>query len=41
MVLNKITKGIKEINIAASLEFLRDQRPGMVKNKVFKRSLLI
>ncbi len=34
MVLNKIVKNIKEINIAATLEHLRDQRPGMVKNKV-------
>ena len=41
MVLNNINRGIKEINIAASLEFLRDQRPGMVKNKVivYRRNL--
>ena len=34
MVLNKICKGAKEIDIAATLEYLRDQRPGMIKNKV-------
>lgn len=34
MVLNKISKGAKEIDIAATLEYLRDQRPGMIKNKV-------
>lgn len=33
MVLNKISKGAKEIDIAATLEYLRDQRPGMIKNK--------
>lgn len=33
MVLSKIQKGAKEIDLAATLEFLRDQRPGMVKNK--------
>lgn len=33
MVLNKIQRGAKEIDLAATLEFLRDQRPGMVKNK--------
>ncbi|CAD5217157.1 unnamed protein product [Bursaphelenchus okinawaensis] len=32
MVINRITKGIKELNIAGSLEFLRDQRQGMVGN---------
>lgn len=37
MVLNKIVKGAKEIDLAATLEFLRDQRPGMVKNKVNKQ----
>jgi len=34
MVLNKITRGAKEIDLAATLEYLRDQRAGMVKNKV-------
>uniref|UniRef100_A0A452F7Q6 Protein tyrosine phosphatase receptor type N2 n=1 Tax=Capra hircus TaxID=9925 RepID=A0A452F7Q6_CAPHI len=34
MVLNKMAKGAKEIDIAATLEHLRDQRPGMVQTKV-------
>jgi len=34
MVLNKIIRGAKEIDLAATLEYLRDQRAGMVKNKV-------
>jgi len=33
MVLNKMIKGAKEIDIAATLEHLRDQRPDMVKTK--------
>lgn len=33
MVLNKIAKGVKEIDLAATLEFLRDQRPHMVRHK--------
>ncbi|XP_051985483.1 solute carrier organic anion transporter family member 5A1b isoform X2 [Xyrauchen texanus] len=33
MVLNKMSKGAKEIDIAATLEHLRDQRPGMVQTK--------
>ncbi|XP_057713813.1 solute carrier organic anion transporter family member 5A1b [Corythoichthys intestinalis] len=33
MVLNKMAKGAKEIDIAATLEHLRDQRPGMVNTK--------
>ncbi|KAM9186003.1 receptor-type tyrosine-protein phosphatase N2 [Dugong dugon] len=33
MVLNKMVKGAKEIDIAATLEHLRDQRPGMVQTK--------
>jgi receptor-type tyrosine-protein phosphatase N len=33
MMLNKITKGAKEIDLAATLEYLRDQRFSMVKNK--------
>jgi len=33
MVLNKMVKGAKEIDIAATLEHLRDQRPDMVKTK--------
>ncbi|VDN51326.1 unnamed protein product [Dracunculus medinensis] len=32
IVLNRISKGIKELNIAGSLEFLRDQRVGMVES---------
>uniref|UniRef100_A0A0M3K473 IA2 (inferred by orthology to a C. elegans protein) n=1 Tax=Anisakis simplex TaxID=6269 RepID=A0A0M3K473_ANISI len=31
IVLNRITKGVKELNIAGSLEHLRDQRSGMVE----------
>jgi len=34
MVLNRICKGAREINIAATLEHIRDQRPQMVKTKV-------
>ncbi|XP_068605445.1 receptor-type tyrosine-protein phosphatase N2-like [Brachionichthys hirsutus] len=33
MVLNKMAKGAKEIDIAATLEHLRDQRPGVVQTK--------
>eukprot|EP00070_Physeter_catodon_P022297 XP_023984228.1 receptor-type tyrosine-protein phosphatase N2 [Physeter catodon] len=33
MVLNKMAKGAKEIDIAATLEHLRDQRPRMVQTK--------
>uniref|UniRef100_A0A8C5QQD0 Protein tyrosine phosphatase receptor type N n=1 Tax=Leptobrachium leishanense TaxID=445787 RepID=A0A8C5QQD0_9ANUR len=33
MVLNRMAKGVKEIDIAASLEHVRDQRPGMVRTK--------
>ncbi|XP_046879844.1 receptor-type tyrosine-protein phosphatase N2 [Hypomesus transpacificus] len=33
MVLNRMGKGAKEIDIAATLEHLRDQRPGMVQTK--------
>ncbi|XP_023829162.1 receptor-type tyrosine-protein phosphatase N2-like [Salvelinus sp. IW2-2015] len=33
MVLNRMAKGAKEIDIAATLEHLRDQRPGMVQTK--------
>ncbi|XP_053119413.1 receptor-type tyrosine-protein phosphatase N2 isoform X3 [Hemicordylus capensis] len=33
MVLNKMAKGAKEIDIAATLEHLRDQRPDMVQTK--------
>jgi len=33
MVLNRITKGAKEIDIAATLEHIRDQRMDMVKTK--------
>ncbi|TRY66343.1 hypothetical protein DNTS_024333 [Danionella cerebrum] len=33
MVLNKMSKGAKEIDIAATLEHLRDQRPNMVQTK--------
>ena len=33
-VLNRIAKGAREINIAATLEHIRDQRAKMVKTKV-------
>ncbi|XP_024936443.1 receptor-type tyrosine-protein phosphatase N2 isoform X2 [Cephus cinctus] len=33
MVLNRMAKGAKEIDIAATLEHIRDQRPGMVATK--------
>ncbi|KAK0174689.1 hypothetical protein PV327_010428 [Microctonus hyperodae] len=33
MVLNRMAKGAKEIDIAAALEHIRDQRPGMVAVK--------
>lgn len=33
LVLNKMAKGAKEIDIAATLEHLRDQRPAMVQTK--------
>ncbi|XP_043272506.1 receptor-type tyrosine-protein phosphatase N2 isoform X2 [Venturia canescens] len=33
MVLNRMAKGAKEIDIAAALEHIRDQRPGMVATK--------
>ncbi|CAG0900506.1 unnamed protein product [Cyprideis torosa] len=33
MVLNRLAKGVKEIDIAATLEHIRDQRPRMVSNK--------
>jgi len=33
MVLNKIWKGTRELNIAATLEYLRDQRTKMVKSQ--------
>lgn len=34
MILNKIIKGAKEIDLAATVEYLRDQRIDMIKNKV-------
>ncbi|XP_047211855.1 receptor-type tyrosine-protein phosphatase-like N isoform X1 [Girardinichthys multiradiatus] len=33
MVLNRMAKGVKEIDIAATLEHVRDQRAGMVRTK--------
>lgn len=33
MVLNRMSKGVKEIDIAATLEHVRDQRLGMVRTK--------
>ncbi|XP_061579700.1 protein tyrosine phosphatase receptor type Na isoform X1 [Cololabis saira] len=33
MVLNRMAKGVKEIDIAATLEHIRDQRPGLVCTK--------
>ncbi|CAH2305301.1 receptor-type tyrosine- phosphatase-like N [Pelobates cultripes] len=32
-LLNAMFTGVKEIDIAASLEHVRDQRPGMVRTK--------
>lgn len=41
MVLNRMAKGAKEIDIAATLEHIRDQRTGMVRAKVqFEFSLM-
>ncbi|VDK34847.1 unnamed protein product [Taenia asiatica] len=34
LVLSRISKGVKELDVAASLEHLRDQRQGMIKSKV-------
>lgn len=34
MVLNRLSKGAKEIDIAATLEHIRDQRGGSVKSKL-------
>lgn len=36
MVINKITKGAKEIDLSATLEYLRDQRANIVSKKVNK-----
>jgi receptor-type tyrosine-protein phosphatase N len=33
MVLNRLSKGAKEIDIAATLEHIRDQRVNMVRTK--------
>ncbi|CAL8265885.1 unnamed protein product [Lota lota] len=33
MVLNRMAKGVKEIDIAATLEHIRDQRPDLVRTK--------
>ena len=42
MVLNKIARGAKEIDLAATLEYLRDQRADMVKTKEqFEYSFLV
>lgn len=40
MVVNKIVKGAKEIDLSATLEYLRDQRPDMVKFKVINSTLI-
>lgn len=40
MVLNRICKGAREINIAATLEHIRDQRAKMVKTKVCQMAFL-
>jgi len=32
--------GVKEIDIAATLEHIRDQRPSMVRTKVCKKKML-
>ena len=37
MVLNRMMKGSKEIDIAATLEHIRDQRAGRVKNNTDAR----
>ena len=34
MILNKVVKDTKEIDLAATVEYLRDQRVDMVKSKV-------
>lgn len=39
MVINKITKGAKEIDLSATLEYLRDQRANIVSKKVNKTNL--
>ena len=39
IVLNRIYKGAREINIAATLEHIRDQRAKMVKTKVREISM--
>jgi deoxyribose-phosphate aldolase len=38
MVINKITKGAKEIDLSATLEYLRDQRANIVSKKVNKHT---
>lgn len=38
MILNKIMKEAKEIDLAATLEYLRDQRKEMIKNRVYRFS---
>lgn len=40
MVLSRMAKGAKEIDIAATLEHLRDQRPRMV-SKIYTNHLLL
>lgn len=40
LVLSRIGKGVKELDVAASLEHLRDQRQGMIKSKVTYNSRL-
>jgi receptor-type tyrosine-protein phosphatase N len=40
MVLNRMTKGAKEIDIAASLEHIRDQRQNVVQFKQFEFTLM-
>ena len=41
LVLNKIYRGAKEIDISATLEHLRDQRCGAVSTKVSKQKLSV
>jgi hypothetical protein len=42
MVLNKVAKGAKEIDLAATLEYMRDQRQKMINNKEqFEFSFLV
>ena len=41
MILNRIAKGVKEVNVAATLEHIRDQRCNVVKNEVNRIKLQV